>query len=94
MILTNRYGTYYGRGSLPVTQLVSRLFVTRASQSGYEDLVIHCGATTVASSWIAQVCVVSHGETAAQGCAADPALAGEYVFIDRLGHWLIVYEYP
>ncbi len=94
MILTNKYGTYYGQGSQPVTQLVSRLLVTRASQSGYEDLISHCGSATVASSWIVQVCVVSHGQTAAQGCAANPALAGKYALIDRLTHWLIVYEYP
>ncbi len=93
MILTKRYGTYYGRGSPPVTELAPRLLVVRASQSSYEALIAHCGSKTVASSWIAQVCHVSSGQTAAQGCAADPALAGKVVFIDRLGHWLITYVY-
>lgn len=92
MIVTNKFGSYYGRGSPSITQLVSRLVATRTSQSGYEDLVLHCGSATVASTWIVQLCEVPHGQTAAQGCAADPALAEKFVFLDRLGHWLIVYE--
>jgi hypothetical protein len=94
MILTNKYGIYYGGGSRTVSQLVSLLVVTRASQSGYAFLVSHCGYRTVASSWIAQVCINPSGLTGAQACDAYPALAAEVVFIDRLGHWLIVYSYP
>ncbi|MGD0321726.1 MAG: hypothetical protein ABSC00_09030 [Acidimicrobiales bacterium] len=94
MILTNKYGTYYGGGSRPVSQLVSLLVVTPASQSGYVFLVSHCGYPTTASSWIAQICTNPDGRTGARACDSYPALATEVVFIDRLGHWLIVYSYP
>jgi hypothetical protein len=95
MILTDKYGIYYGRGSRPVSQLVPLLVVTPASQSGsYASLVSHCGYQTVASSWIAQICTNPSGLTGARACNAYPALATEVVFIDRLGHWLIVYSYP
>jgi hypothetical protein len=94
MILTDKYGIYYGGGSRSVPQLVSLLVVTPALQSGYAFLVSRCGYQTVASSWIAQICTNPSGLTGARACDAYPALATEVTFIDRLGHWLIVYSYP
>lgn len=86
-----RFGTGAG-GWPPEPHLVARLSVQRAASSGYKVLINHCGAKTVADSWIAGICTPSETTTGTQEC--DPGLTESVVFIDRLGHWLIVYLYP
>jgi hypothetical protein len=68
-----------------VSELIPLLRITRANATGYKLLISHCGVKTVARSWIATIC-------GPQEC--DPGLSSEAVFIDRLGHWLVVYIYP